>query len=75
MSSDHEVELAVLTERFDALRTDHAQLAQCIRELSRTVAQLEKTVAAQSPWTAMFQHIMTVSVTALVTWYVTKGKS
>jgi prefoldin subunit 5 len=71
-TNEHEIALAVLTERFDQLRTDHAQLSACIRDLSRTVSQLEKTVAAQSPWTALVQHLITVGLTAAITWWVSR---
>jgi prefoldin subunit 5 len=72
MSSDHDVELAVLTERFDQLRADHLALSKSIRELSQTVAQLERTVAAQSPLTAMFERFVIALVTGAVTYFITK---
>jgi len=68
----HEVEIAVLTERFDQLRADHLALQKCIAQLSQSVAQLERTVAAQSPLTAMFERFVIALVTGAVTYFITK---
>lgn len=67
-----EVEIAVLTERFDQLRADHRALAASIQSLSETVAKLDKTVAAQTPWAAMFERFVVALVTGAVTWFVAK---
>jgi hypothetical protein len=72
MSETNDVELAVLTTRFDQLRADHLALQKCIAQLSQSVAQLERTVAAQSPLTAMFERFVIALVTGAVTYFITK---
>ena len=53
-------------------RADHLALQKCIAQLSQSVAQLERTVAAQSPLTAMFERFVIALVTGAVTYFITK---
>jgi len=72
MPNEREIEVAVLTERLEALRADHLQLSASIRELSRTVSALERAVASQSPLTNLFERLVTVALTAAGTWWITR---
>jgi len=78
LMSDHdsspEVKLAVLTQRVDQMTRDQQSLTDSIKELAKTVKQLEQAVALQKPWTNLVQHIITAVITGAAAFIWAKGQ-
>jgi hypothetical protein len=72
--TDAEIRIAVIDEKIKQIETAQNNLARSIAELAKSVRALEQTVAAQKPWAALFQHLITAVLTGVATYIVAKGQ-
>jgi type IV secretory pathway VirB2 component (pilin) len=72
--TDTEIRMAVIDEKIRQMETAQTNLAASIAELARSVRALEHALAAQKPWAALFQHLITAVLTGVATYLVAKGQ-